>query len=56
MAAGGGDDPKKSPVLTPTGLTEAEIVKVVEFLKTLTSTETWTAQALPLARRGTSPT
>ncbi|MGZ5235946.1 MAG: cytochrome-c peroxidase [Caldimonas sp.] len=47
MAAGGGDDPKKSPALVPTGLTEPEIAKIVEFLKTLTSTEPWTAPALP---------
>ena len=47
MAAGGGDDPKKSPVLSPTGLSEPEITKIVEFLKTLTSTEPWAAPALP---------
>lgn len=47
MAAGGGDDPKKSPILSPTGLTEPEIGRLVEFLKTLTSTEPWTAPALP---------
>ena len=47
MAAGGGDDPKKSPILAPTGLSEPEIARLVEFLKTLTSTEPWTAPALP---------
>jgi cytochrome c peroxidase len=47
MAAGGGDDPKKSPLLKPTGLTEPEIAQVVEFLKTLTSTEPWQAPKLP---------
>ena len=47
MATGGGDDPKKSPILSPTGLTEPELGKLVEFLKTLTSTEPWTAPALP---------
>ncbi len=47
MASGGGDDPKKSPILTPTGLSDAEIGKVVEFLKTLTSTEPWEAPKLP---------
>ena len=47
MAAGGGDDPKKSPILTPTGMSDAEIAKVVEFLKTLTSTEPWEAPKLP---------
>jgi cytochrome c peroxidase len=47
MAGGGGDDPKKSPLLKPTGLTEPEIAQVVEFLKTLTSTEPWQAPKLP---------
>ena len=47
MAAGGGDDAKKSPVLSPTGLSDAEIAKVVEFLRSLTSTEPWTAPTLP---------
>ncbi len=47
MAAGGGEDPKKSPVLSPTGLSDAEIAKIVEFLKSLTSTEPWTAPTLP---------
>ena len=47
MAAGGGDDPKRSTLLVPTGLSEAEIAKVVEFLKSLTSTEAWVAPALP---------
>ena len=47
MAAGGGDDPKKTPILTPTGLSDAEIAKLVEFLKTLTSTEPWEAPKLP---------
>jgi cytochrome c peroxidase len=47
MAGGGGNDPKKSPLLKPTGLTEPEIAQVVEFLKTLTSTEPWQAPTLP---------
>ncbi len=47
MASGGGDDPKKTSALVATGLSEAEIGQVVEFLKTLTSTEPWTAPALP---------
>jgi cytochrome c peroxidase len=47
MAAGGGNDPKKSPLLKPTGLTEPEIAQVVEFLKALTSTEPWQAPTLP---------
>lgn len=40
-------DPNKSGVLAPNLLTEPEIAKVVEFLKTLTSTETWTAAQVP---------
>jgi cytochrome c peroxidase len=47
MASGGGDDPKKSPLLRTTGLSEPEIAQVVEFLKTLTSTEPWQAPKLP---------
>jgi cytochrome c peroxidase len=47
MAGGGGEDPKKSPLLKPTGLSEPEIAQVVEFLKTLTSTEPWQAPQLP---------
>jgi cytochrome c peroxidase len=47
MAGGGGDDAKKSPLLKPTGLSEPEIAQVVEFLKTLTSTEPWQAPTLP---------
>ena len=47
MATGGGDDPKKSPILAPTGLNDAELAQIVEFLKSLTSTEAWTAPALP---------
>jgi cytochrome c peroxidase len=49
MASGGGNDPKKSPILQPTGMTDVEIGKVVEFLKSLTSDETWTAPTLPPA-------
>ena len=47
MANGGGNDPRKSPMLTPTGLNEAEIDKLVAFLNTLTSTEAWVAPQLP---------
>ncbi len=47
MAAGGGNDPRKSPILSPTGLTDAEIDQVVAFLQTLTSTEPWVAPKLP---------
>ena len=47
MASGGKPDPNKSPLMQPTGLTEAEIDKIVVFLGTLTSTETWEAPKLP---------
>ena len=47
MASGGGDDPAKSALLSPTGLTEAEIAQVVAFLESLTSTESWVAPSLP---------
>jgi cytochrome c peroxidase len=47
MAAGGKPDPNKTPTLTPTGLTDAEIGKVVAFLKSLTSDEPWEAPKLP---------
>jgi cytochrome c peroxidase len=47
MAAGGRDDPHRSPALVPTGLTESEIDKVVAFLQTLTSDEPWVAPTLP---------
>jgi cytochrome c peroxidase len=47
MANGGGNDPKKSALLSPTGLTDAEIGKVMEFLKSLTSTERWDPPRLP---------
>jgi cytochrome c peroxidase len=42
MAGGGNPDPNKSPVMQPTGLTDAEIGQVVAFLRTLTSEEVWT--------------
>ncbi|MFM2119966.1 MAG: hypothetical protein RL722_1434 [Pseudomonadota bacterium] len=47
MASGGGNGPAKSPLLQPTGLSEAEIDQIVEFLKSLTSTEPWMAPVLP---------
>jgi cytochrome c peroxidase len=47
MAGGGGDDPRKSPVLQPRGFSDAELAQVVAFLRTLTSTEPWQAPALP---------
>lgn len=47
MAGGGKADPNKSPLLTPTGLTEAEIGKVAAFLRSLTSEEKWEAPTLP---------
>jgi cytochrome c peroxidase len=47
MASGGRDDPHRSPLLKPTGLTEAEIDQIVAFLHTLTSTEGWQQPVLP---------
>jgi cytochrome c peroxidase len=47
MASGGKPDPNKTPALTPTGLTDAEIGKVVAFLRSLTSDEPWEAPKLP---------
>lgn len=47
MASGGKPDPKKSPLLQPTGLTEEELDKIVAFLNSLTSTEPWTQPQLP---------
>lgn len=47
MAGGGNPDPNKSPLLQPTGLSEAEIDKIVAFLESLTSTETWEQPTLP---------
>jgi cytochrome c peroxidase len=47
MASGGKPDPKKSPLLQPTGLTEEEIDKIVVFLNSLTSTERWTQPQIP---------
>jgi cytochrome c peroxidase len=47
MASGGKPDPKKSPLLQPTGLTEEELDKIVIFLNTLTSTEPWEQPQVP---------
>ncbi len=47
MATGGGNDPKKSPILTPTDMSETEIQKVTVFLRSLTSTEPWEPPRLP---------
>lgn len=47
MAEGGKPDPNKTPILRPTGLTDAEIDKIVAFLESLTSTETWQAPVVP---------
>ena len=47
MASGGKSDPNKSPLLQPTGLTPAEIDKLVAFLESLTSTEAWQPPTLP---------
>ncbi|MFM7506130.1 MAG: cytochrome-c peroxidase [Rubrivivax sp.] len=47
MAGGGKPDPNKTPLMQPTGLTEAELDKIVAFLNTLTSTERWEQPTLP---------
>ncbi len=47
MAGGGKPDPDKTPILQPTGLSEAEIDQIVAFLKSLSSTEAWVQPALP---------
>lgn len=47
MADGGKADPNKTPLLRPTGLTDAEIDKIVAFLESLTSTEPWQPPVLP---------
>jgi cytochrome c peroxidase len=47
MSGGGKPDPNKSALLQPTGLSEAEMDRIVFFLITLTSTETWQQPVLP---------
>ena len=47
MAGDGKPDPNKSPLMQPTGLTEAELDKIVAFLNSLTSTEGWQQPAVP---------
>ena len=47
MASGGKPDPNKSPALQPTGLSDAEVDKIVSFLMSLTSTEPWVQPTLP---------
>lgn len=47
MAGGGKPDPNRSPLLQPTGLTEAELDQIVAFLASLTSTEPWEQPTLP---------
>ena len=47
MAGGGKPDPNKSALLQPTGLSEAEIDRIVSFLMSLTSTEPWQQPVLP---------
>ncbi len=47
MAGGGRPDPNKTPILKPTGLSDAEIDKIVAFLSSLTSTEAWVQPTLP---------
>jgi cytochrome c peroxidase len=47
MASGGKADPNKSPLLQPTGLSDAEIDQIVAFLNSLTSTEPWSPPTVP---------
>jgi cytochrome c peroxidase len=47
MASGGGNDPKKSPILTDTQLSDREIRQLVAFLGSLTSDEPYKAPVLP---------
>jgi len=47
MAAGGGQDAGKSPLLVNANLTDKEIAQVVAFLTSLTSDEGYTAPKLP---------
>jgi cytochrome c peroxidase len=47
MASGGGSDPKKSPILTDTQLSDREIRQLVAFLGSLTSDEPYKAPVLP---------
>jgi cytochrome c peroxidase len=46
-ASGGKPDPNKSAVVQPRSLTEAEIDKLVAFLTSLTSNETWQPPTSP---------
>jgi cytochrome c peroxidase len=47
MASAGKPDPGKTPLMTDKGLSDAEIDKIVAFLQSLTSTETWQQPVLP---------
>ncbi|MBL8383163.1 MAG: c-type cytochrome [Burkholderiales bacterium] len=47
MAGGGRADPHKTPLMIPTGLTDAEIRKIVAFLEALTGNDTYEAPRLP---------
>lgn len=47
MAEGGKEDPNRTALLSPTGLTERELTQVVAFLESLTSNERWDAPPLP---------
>jgi cytochrome c peroxidase len=47
MAGGGKPDPNKSAVLQQRNLSDAEIDKLVAFLTSLTSTETWQPPTVP---------
>lgn len=47
MATGGGVDKDKTPIMTPTGMTDGEIKQVVAFIESLTSAEPWEPPTLP---------
>jgi cytochrome c peroxidase len=47
MAGGGKPDPQKTPLLRPSGLSEAEIDRIVAFLDSLTGSAAWVPPALP---------
>lgn len=47
MASGGGAGPNKSELLVDRGLTDAEIGKIIAFLESLTSEESWEKPSIP---------
>lgn len=47
MASGGKPDPNKSPLMIDRKLSDLEIVQIIAFLQSLTSTEAWEQPTLP---------